>query len=140
VGTASTAADVGFRVHLDSLERFVQELDTQIEGLRMPADRLAVLTERQLPLGAFGEAYELSVRHLTVADQMYSVLQAVREAVGFAGEVTRTVATAYQRFDTQATASLSTVTDPQPSVGQQSFIYSDPARAPLVAPGIPTGG
>ena len=58
-----------FSVHLQSLERFAQELQTQLDGLRAPLDRLAVLTQHDLALGSFGEAYGLGTHHARIADQ-----------------------------------------------------------------------
>jgi hypothetical protein len=97
-----------FSVHLQSLESFAQELQTQLDGLRAPLDRLAVLTQQDLALGSFGEAYGLGTHHARIAEQMYTLMQAVRQAVGFAGEVTNTVVTSYQKFDQQSAAALGT--------------------------------
>jgi len=97
-----------FSVHLQSLESFAQELQTQLDGLRAPLDRLAVLTQHDLALGSFGEAYGLGTHHARIAEQMYTLMQAVRQAVGFAGEVTNTVVTSYQKFDQQSAAALGT--------------------------------
>ncbi len=127
-----------FRVHLQSLETFAQELRTQLDGLRAPLDRLAALTQYDLALGSFGEAYGLGTHHARIAEQMYSLMQAVRQAVGFAGEVTTTVVTSYQRFDQHSAAALGVqVTGPAlpATVTEQAqpFTYSVP-------PGAAAGG
>ncbi len=127
------SSDSGFfEVHLQSLERFAAELEGQMDAMRPPGDRLAVLAGLRLPLGRFAEADALATRQAEAAQQMYGLLQAVREAVSFAGQVTRTVAAAYQRFDQQAAAA-----------------YGSPASAPGSGPastapgsvsGSPAGG
>jgi hypothetical protein len=126
-----------FSVHLQSLERFAVELETQLDGMRRPSERLAALAEQELPMGAFNEAYSLTLCELTTAEQMYALLQAVREAVGFAGEVTRTIAAAYQNFDQQAAAALGSPSTPGP-IAQGPVTYSDPAKAPLFT--VSSGG
>jgi hypothetical protein len=91
-----------FTVHLQSLEQFATELQTQLDGLAQPLDRLSGLAQGDLPLGGFAEAYALASHHRTLTDQMYGLLQAVRQAVGFAGQVTQQVTVSYQQYDQQA--------------------------------------
>ena len=96
------------------------------------------LTQHDLALGSFGEAYGLGTHHARIAEQMYSLMQAVRQAVGFAGEVTTTVVTSYQRFDQHSAAALGVqVTGPAlpATVTEQAqpFTYSVP-------PGAAAGG
>src|SRR5215831_17186032 len=90
--TAAGPCDA-YRRHL---ERFGHELRVEVELLRTPADRLARLTDQPLPLGGFGEAFELSERHLAAAEHMYGLVQALRTAVGFARDVTGVVAASYR--------------------------------------------
>jgi hypothetical protein len=96
--------DAGFSVHLQSLEAFAQELAAQLDAMQRPSDRLYVLAGQGLPLGEFGEAHVLAARHAEVAGQMHALLSAVQEAVAFASEVTKTIATSYQSFDEGAAA------------------------------------
>jgi hypothetical protein len=99
--------DNGFyREQLQSLERFGVELSAQLDALRGPSDRLGLLAGGELPLGDFAEARALALRQLTAARQMTGLLQAVREAVSFAGEVTRVLATRHEHFDRQAAAAF----------------------------------
>jgi hypothetical protein len=95
-----------FREHVQSLERFGAELSAQLDALRGPSDRLAVLAGGELPLGDFAEAHALALRQLTAARQMAGLVQAVHEAVSFAGEVTRVVATGNEHLDQQAAGML----------------------------------
>nr|MDT0661552.1 hypothetical protein [Micromonospora sp. DSM 115978] len=100
-----SSADTGsFRVHLQSLVDFADELATQLDALRGPTDRLTVLGGRPLALGLFAPAVPLGQRHAGTADQMQDLLIGVRHAVAFAEEVTRTIATEYQRYDEQVAA------------------------------------
>jgi hypothetical protein len=134
-----------FNVHLQSLERFANELEGQLDAMRKPSDRLGELAGQELPLGRFAEAYALGLRQLTAAQQMYGLLQAVREAVGFAGEVTRTITASYRQFDQQAAGGYAapgtTGTGPAvtpasvgvsvpPAASDQPVTYADPAQAP----------
>jgi hypothetical protein len=100
------ASDGTFSVHLQALQQFEQELQTQLEGLTKPLDRIASVAQSEPPLGSFPEGQTLAARHLAVASQMYTVLQAVRQAVAFAGEVTKTVTATYQKFDGHAASNL----------------------------------
>jgi hypothetical protein len=140
--TDSANTDPPFSVHLQSLQSFGQELQTQLDGLRQPLDRLSQLLRRELPLGSFGEAYSLSGHHLSMAGQMYSLLQAVRQAVEFSGQVTGQVVASYQQYDQQAATALADPSAANPTIANlpvhlpvtvtvQSFTYSDPANANL---------
>jgi hypothetical protein len=124
-----------FSVHLESLEGFAQELQTQLDGLRAPLDRLAVLNREDLALGSFGEAYGLGAHHARIAEQMYTLLQAVRQAVGFAGEVTGTVVTSYQRYDQQAAAALGPSSTVQTSTVPTSTVPTSTVPTSTVPPG-----
>jgi hypothetical protein len=110
--------DAGFfQLHVKSLERFAAELDTQLDALRGPTDRLTVLAGTELPLGGFAEAQALGQRELTVTRQMLPLLQALRDAVAFAGEVTRAVAGQYQQFDERAVAAYGSAASGTPTPG-----------------------
>jgi hypothetical protein len=144
------ATDSGFfDVHLQSLDSFANELEGQLDALRKPTDRLGELAGGELPLGEFAEAYELTARHEAAAQQMYTLLAAVRQAVGFAGSVTRTVETAYRNFDQSAAdriGSAASTAPTAPAVSTSSPVtvstttgsatvtvtYSDPALAPQI--------
>ena len=104
-----------FSVHLQSLQQLAQELATELDGLRAPLDRLSELSQRELPLGSFAEGYTLGAHHLALAGQMYGLLQAVRQAVSFAGQVTHEVSSSYQRFDQQASAAYTALSPSTPS-------------------------
>jgi len=98
-------ADGSFRVRPESLLEFARELEAQLDALQRPAERLAALGGRPLPLGQFAQAHALGQRHESVATQMRDVLAGVRDAVAFAEEVTRAVAGAYGRQDEEIAAS-----------------------------------
>jgi hypothetical protein len=130
-----------FGVHLESLQSFGQELQTQLDGLRQPLDRLSQLLRQELPLGSFGEAYSLAAHHQSMAGQMYSLLQAVRQAVEFSGQVTGQVVASYQQYDQQAANALADPTavgaggSVQP-VGVQ-VLLSQPASVQLTGASLP---
>jgi hypothetical protein len=84
---------------------FAKELETQLNALERPADRLAVLSETTLPLGEFNEALALRVAHLNTVVQMRDLLRKVRDALAFAENVTLAVATGYKEFDEEVAAS-----------------------------------
>ncbi|MEV0843241.1 hypothetical protein AB0I55_27325 [Actinocatenispora sera] len=91
--------DHSFRVHLQSLKDFAHELETQLDALTKPTDGLAALAEHPMLLGDFTEATSLAQRHQAAVDQMHALLGNVREAIGFAGDVTHTVADGYKQAD-----------------------------------------
>jgi hypothetical protein len=109
---------------LRSLRLLAQDLETQLAGERNSVDRLAVLAEHQLPLGAFGEAFELGMCHLVVAEQMCDLLRVARDVVCFACGITHTIATGHHQI-----APFTTPTrDNQPQ-----YVYADSVSAPCEA-------
>lgn len=95
-----------FRVHLQSLKDFARELETQLDAMGKPTDGLTTLWGHPVLLGDFGEAHSLSDRHQSAVRQMHALLGNVREAIAFAGDVTHTVADAYQQTDEDIAAAL----------------------------------
>jgi hypothetical protein len=88
-----------FEVRPQELIGLADELAAQRAAVRQPADRLATLGADPLELGAFAEAYALRDAHTAAALRMSQLVAAVAEAIGFAEEVTRAVATGYQGAD-----------------------------------------
>jgi hypothetical protein len=95
-----------FAVHLDSLKQFARELETQIDGMTKPSNGLAALLQAPMSLGNFGEASSLSGRHGAAVTQMHELLGNVKQAIGFADDVTGTVATGYQHTDEHIASAL----------------------------------
>jgi hypothetical protein len=95
-----------FAVHLDSLKQFAHELETQIDGMTKPSNGLAALLSAPVSLGNFGEASSLSGRHGAAVSQMHDLLTIVKQAIGFANDVTTTVATGYQHTDENIATAL----------------------------------
>lgn len=95
-----------FAVHLDSLKQFARELETQIDGMTKPSNGLAALLQAPMSLGNFGEASSLSGRHGAAVTQMHELLGNVKQAIGFADDVTGTVATGYQHTDENIASAL----------------------------------
>jgi len=95
-----------FRVHLESLQEFARELETQLEAMRKPTDSLGALRAQSMLLGDFGEAASLSNRHRAAAEQMHELLHTVREAIAFANDVTRMIAHGYADYDTGVATSF----------------------------------
>jgi uncharacterized protein YoxC len=95
-----------FAVHLDSLKQFARELETQIDGMTKPSNGLAALLSAPMSLGNFGEASSLSGRHGAAVTQMHELLGNVKQAIGFADDVTGTVATGYQHTDENIASAL----------------------------------
>lgn len=95
-----------FAVHLDSLKQFARELETQIDGMTKPSNGLAALSQTPMSLGNFGEASSLSGRHGAAVTQMHELLDNVKQAIGFADDVTGTVATGYQHADEHIASAL----------------------------------
>lgn len=95
-----------FAVHLDSLKQFARELETQIDGMTKPSNGLAALLQAPMSLGNFGEASSLSGRHGAAVTQMHELLANVKQAIGFADDVTGTVATGYQHTDENIASAL----------------------------------
>ena len=96
---AQDQAASSFRVHLEPLTRFATQLDHQLGAMDRPAAALAALSQRPLPLGLFAEGDALGRQHHAATVQLMQLTQAIRDALVFTAEVTRTVATQYQRFD-----------------------------------------
>jgi hypothetical protein len=91
--------DQSFVVHLQSLFDFASELETQLTGISAPADKLSVLSGTPVLLGDFGEATVLGASHQAAVAEMSDLLGQVRQAIDFAENVTKTVATGYQDAD-----------------------------------------
>ncbi|HEX5405653.1 MAG TPA: hypothetical protein VFX16_25540 [Pseudonocardiaceae bacterium] len=92
-------ADKSFFVHLQSLFDFANELQTQLTGMTAPADRLSTLATSPVLLGDFGEAHTLGASHQAAVAEMSELLGQVQQAINFAENVTKTVATGYQQAD-----------------------------------------
>lgn len=92
-------ADQSFFVHLQSLFDFADELSTQLTGMSAPVDKLSTLSGSPVLLGDFGEASVLSAAHQAAVAEMSELLGQVRQAIDFAENVTKTVATGYQQAD-----------------------------------------
>jgi hypothetical protein len=96
-GTISS--EQSFLVHLQSLVDFARELDGQFEAIRKPTDDMASLSSQPMLLGDFLEAGALLARQRAAAAQMHDLLDAVRSAINFAGDVTGTISDSYARYD-----------------------------------------
>lgn len=92
-------ADTSFFVHLQSLFDFATELQTQLTGMTAPVDRLGTLATAPVLLGDFGEAHSLGASHQAAIAEMSDLLGQVQQAIDFAENVTKTVATGYQQAD-----------------------------------------
>jgi hypothetical protein len=99
--TSAVGDNASFRVHLQSLVDFARELETQLEALARPVDRLSVLGGQPLALGEFDEALSLRQRHGLAAQQMHDLVSTVRDVVGFADDVTHAIANGYTQHDQQ---------------------------------------
>jgi hypothetical protein len=93
-----------FQVHLRSLTDFGHELGTQLTGMAQPGAQLTQLAEQAVRLGEFAEALYLSHGHEQAVADMVTVLDAARQAIDFAEDVTNTVAVSYSRTDQQVAA------------------------------------
>ncbi len=102
----SPDSNQSFSVHLQSLTDFARELETQIEGLTKPADGLYALNSAPMLLGEFNEAYTLRGGHQVTVSQVSDLLGQVKQAIGFAQEVTTTVAAGYQHTDAAIAGAL----------------------------------
>ncbi|AHH99422.1 hypothetical protein GCM10010174_20610 [Kutzneria viridogrisea] len=98
--------DQSFAVHLESLTRFAEELRTQLDGVGKPMDQLAGLAGKPVLLGDFGEALSLHERTRAAIGEMHGLLDQVRQAIEFAQNVTKTVATGYERLDEDISAGM----------------------------------
>jgi hypothetical protein len=92
-------ADQSFFVHLQSLFNFASELQTQLTGMATPIDHLDTLSTTPVLLGDFGEASALGAIHRAAVTEMAELLGQVQQAVTFAENITKTVATGYQQLD-----------------------------------------
>ena len=101
---ADGEADRFFRVHLQSLVDFAGELQTQLDALGRPADRLETLSATTLRPGEFVEAGDLHRQHLATAGQLRDLLRKVRDAIAFTENVTGAVAAGYQEYDDEIAA------------------------------------
>ncbi|HEX3648529.1 MAG TPA: hypothetical protein VHV49_08875 [Pseudonocardiaceae bacterium] len=99
-------ADQSFVVHLQSLFDFASELETQLTGMSAPVDKLTTLSGTPVLLGDFGEATVLGSAHQAAIAEMSELLGQVRQAVDFAENVTKTVATGYQQADQDTAGSM----------------------------------
>lgn len=88
-----------YRVHLDSLQDFARELEAQIDGLSAPTEGLSRVGSTRMALGAFAEADGLVAAEQQTVQQMLALLADVKQAIGFAAEVTRTVSSGYSQAD-----------------------------------------
>lgn len=100
--------DQSYYVHLESLKDFVRELETQIHAMSKPNDFLLTLGQEPLLFGEFGEAGSLADAHRAAVAEMQGLLDQVRSAIGFAQEVTTTVADGYQNADEVVAGDLHT--------------------------------
>ena len=100
--------DQSYYVHLQSLKDFVRELETQIHAMAKPNDFLLTLGQEPLLFGEFGEAGSLADAHRAAVSEMQGLLDQVRSAIGFAQDVTSTVADGYQNADEVVAGDLHT--------------------------------
>jgi len=91
--------DQSYYVHLESLNDFVRELETQIDGMSKPQDFLHTLNGHPLLFGEFGEAGSLADAHNAAVAEMQGLLDQVKGAITFAQNVTTTVADGYEQAD-----------------------------------------
>ncbi|TDV54999.1 hypothetical protein [Actinophytocola oryzae] len=99
-----------FEVDLGSLTDFAAELTTQLGGMTQPLHLLESLVERQLRLGAFGEAHELGRRHGDALAELHTLVSQARDAIDFAKEVTVMVGDSYRGYDQRAAGALGGLT------------------------------
>lgn len=118
-------ADSSFFVHIQSLFDFGSELQTQLTGMTAPVDRLSTLARSPVLLGDFGEAHVLGVGHQAAITEMSELLGQVQQAIGFAENVTSTVATGYQQADQDVAGGMQVkdTTDVSPS-GQGDSLWA----------------
>ena len=100
------STDQSFLVHMQSLTEFTRELETQLDGLVKPSDDLASIAGQPLLLGAFGEAFGLAQTHTDAVTQMCDLLGQVKQAIGFADDVTQVVAGHYADADVDIAGAL----------------------------------
>ena len=107
------SADSELLVHLESLLTFADELDRQLTSLADPAGRLETLAGHEPAPGAFLEASSIVEDHRHAVAGMRDALDQTRQAVGFAREVTVTVANAYRQATAVAVDALSSLRRPR---------------------------
>jgi hypothetical protein len=88
-----------YSVQPSSLRAFAQELQTQLDGIATPMNTLATQSSTQPQFGAFTEAWMLGESQQSAIQEMYDLLEQVKQALGFAENVTSTIATAYEDAD-----------------------------------------
>lgn len=115
-----------FAVDLRSLTDFATELSTQLSGMTRPLGQLAALVDRELRLGAFGEAHQLGQRHHDAVAELHNLLGQARDAIEFAEEVTGMVNTAYQNYDARQAGALGAVTGTVDAVAGGVLSLLDP--------------
>ena len=98
--------DQSYYVHLESLQDFVRELETQIHAMAKPNDFLLTLGEQPLLFGEFGEAGSLADAHRAAVAEMRGLLDQVRSAIAFAQDVTTTFADGYAHADQRVATDL----------------------------------
>jgi hypothetical protein len=98
-----------FAVDLGSLTEFASELATQLGGMTQPLGQLESLVDRQLRLGAFGEATTLGQRHGDAVAELHTLVGQAKDAIEFAKEVTGMVGDAYQNYDRRAAGAIGAV-------------------------------
>ncbi|HET9140818.1 hypothetical protein [Actinophytocola sp.] len=106
-------ADSELLVHLESLLTFADELERQLTSLADPAGRLDTLAGHEPAPGAFVEAASLVEDHRRVVAGMREALDQTRQAIGFAREVTVTVADGYRRSTNVAVDALLSLRRPR---------------------------
>jgi hypothetical protein len=98
-----------FAVDLGSLSDFAAELATQLGGMTQPLGQLESLVERQLRLGAFGEATAFGQRHGDAVAELHTLVGQARDAIDFAKEVTGMVGDSYRNYDRRAAGAIGAV-------------------------------
>ena len=102
--------DQSFSVHLESLTNFARELQTQLDGMGSPMDQLTQLAGAPVLLGEFGEANSLAQRTKSAVAEMHGLHDQVRQAIEFAENVTKTVATGYEQLDDDLASGMQVTT------------------------------
>ncbi|MFC0545671.1 hypothetical protein [Kutzneria chonburiensis] len=113
--------DQSFSVHLQSLTDFARELQTQLDGMGGPMDQLTQLAGAPVLLGEFGEANSLEARTKAAVAEMHGLLDQVRQAIEFAENVTKTVATGYERLDDDLASGMQVTTGYADSQGDSTW-------------------
>jgi hypothetical protein len=98
--------DQSFSVEVAFLSKFAQELQTQVDGIAAPMNQLATQSGTQPQFGAFTEAWLLGQSQQTAIQEMYDLIGQVKQAIGFAQNVTNSISSAYQKGDQDAAASF----------------------------------